>query len=123
MVIDSIMIGLTGIGFLLVPLVASERLGLPPATDQEWAIRLIGLLLIALAAHVFTTSRTAGDRAFRSMALLMAVVSGSVSSTLYAAPGEITNGRLISVGLAGLWAALYLITLPIKTIGLNENQN
>lgn len=121
MVINSILIGLTGVGFLLAPLDAGQRLGFAPSVDQEWFIRLMGLFLIALAAHVFTTSRSAGDRAFRSMALLMTIVSGSVASTLYyAAPGEASNGRLIVVAASALWALLYLATLPIKTIGLTE---
>jgi len=82
----------------------------------------MGLLLVALAAHMATTSRHAADPAFRRAASVMVLVSGGLGALTYMAPGATTTGRWIFVGVGAGFAALYLITLPIKSIGYKEEQ-
>jgi hypothetical protein len=52
----------------------------------------------------------------------MILVSIGLGVLTYLAPGDATTGRWIFVGLGSGFAALYLITLPIKSIGYKEEQ-
>jgi len=78
--------------------------------------------LVALATHMGTTSRNAGDPAFRRAAVAMIFVSIGLAALTYLAPGTATTGRWIFVGIGSGFAALYMITLPIKSIGYKEEQ-
>ena len=120
MVIDAILLGLLALGLMAWPLDVAHNLGLPDFADLEWFSRIIGLSIFAFAAHMATTSRAAHDTAFRRMALMMIVVSGSFASMLYVGPGTLTNGRWAAIAFGGLWTLLYAVTLPIKTVGLTE---
>jgi hypothetical protein len=52
----------------------------------------------------------------------MVLVSGGLGALTYMAPGATTTGRWVFVGVGAGFAALYLITLPIKSIGYKEEQ-
>jgi hypothetical protein len=69
-----------------------------------------------------TTSRNAGDPAFRRAALVMILASIGLAVLTYLAPGTATTGRWVFVGIGAGFAALYMITLPIKSIGYKEEQ-
>lgn len=97
-------------------------IGLTSNDSTIWSFKLTGLLLVALAAHMATTSRHAADPAFRRAASVMVLVSGGLGALTYLAPGDATTGRWIFVGVGAGFAALYLITLPIKSIGYKEEQ-
>jgi quinol-cytochrome oxidoreductase complex cytochrome b subunit len=87
-----------------------------------WSFRLTGVLLVALAIHMATTSRNAADPAFRRASIAMVFASIGLGILTYLAPGAATMGRWIFVGMGFGFAALYLITLPIKSIGYKEEQ-
>jgi len=97
-------------------------IGLPINESTIWTFRLIGLLLVALATHMATTSRHAADPAFRRAASVMVLVSAGLGALTYLAPGATTTGRWVFIGVGAGFAALYLITLPIKSIGYKEEQ-
>jgi len=120
MVINAFMIGVSGLAFLVFPMWSIDQLGMPNFTERDWYARFAGLVLVALSVHVGTTSRAVGDKAFQRNAILMVVVCASVASSLYVAPGEVTGFRLFTVVGGGLWSFLYAVTLPIKTVGMQE---
>jgi hypothetical protein len=120
MVLDSFMIGISGFTFLVFPVWAINELGMPNFLERDWYARFAGLILVALSVHVGTTSRDVGDKAFRRNAILMVIVSASVASSVYVAPGNVTGFRLFVVTMGGLWSLLYAVTLPIKTVGMQE---
>lgn len=97
-------------------------IGLTINDSTIWSFRLIGLLLVALATHMATTSRHAADPAFRRAASVMVLVSAGLGALTYLAPGATTTGRWVFIGIGAGFAALYLITLPIKSIGYKEEQ-
>lgn len=123
MAIDSVLIAGSGLALLVFPTETANRLGMPLFEERDWFARFAGLILVALAAHVATTSRSAGDSPFQKIAFLMIVVSASIASSIYVAPGDITGWRLFTICMGGLWSLLYAITLPIKTIGLQESED
>ena len=111
-------------GVLLVdPSAFVTYIGLTSNESVVWSFRLTGVLLVALATHMATTSRNAADPAFRRAAVVMILVSIGLAVMTYLAPGTETTGRWVFVGIGSGFAALYLITLPIKSIGYKEEQS
>lgn len=123
MVTNAILIGASGLFLLVLPARTCEMLGMPAFTDSEWFARFAGLALFALSVHVATTSRSAGDKAFARMAVFMVFISASIATSIYQAPGDFTGWRWFAVISGGLWAFLYAVTLPIKTIGLQDDES
>jgi hypothetical protein len=52
----------------------------------------------------------------------MILASIGLAVLTYLAPGTATTGRWVFVGIGAGFAALYMITLPIKSIGYKEEQ-
>jgi hypothetical protein len=122
MVIGSIVFAVSAGVLLFDPSAFVSYIGLPSNESVVWSFRLTGMVLVALATHMGTTSRNAGDPAFRRAAVAMIFVSIGLAALTYLAPGTATTGRWIFVGIGSGFAALYMITLPIKSIGYKEEQ-
>lgn len=122
MVIGAIVFAVSAAVLLVDPNSFLVFIGLTSNDSTIWSFKLMGLLLVALAAHMATTSRHAADPAFRRAASVMVLVSGGLGALTYMAPGDTTTGRWVFVGIGAGFAALYLITLPIKSIGYKEEQ-
>ena len=122
MIIGSIEFAVSAAALLADPSSFVTYIGVPSNESVVWSFRLTGVLLVALAIHMATTSRNAGDPAFRRAAVVMILVSVGLAALTYLAPGTATTGRWVFVGIGSGFAALYLITLPIKSIGYKEEQ-
>lgn len=122
MVIGSIVFAVSAGVLLVDPLAFVTYIGLTSNESVVWSFRLTGVLLVALATHMATTSRNAGDPAFRRAAVVMILASIGLAIMTYLAPGTATTGRWVFVGIGSGFAALYMITLPIKSIGYKDEQ-
>ena len=122
MIIGSIVFAISAGVLLVDPSAFVSYLGLASNESVVWSFRLTGLVLVALSTHMATTSRNAADPAFRRAAVVMILVSLGLSVLTYLAPGTVTTGRWLFVGIGIGFAVLYLITLPIKSIGYKEEQ-
>ena len=122
MIVGSIVFAVSAGVLLVDPVAFISYIGLTSNESVVWSFRLTGVLLVALATHMATTSRNAGDPAFRRAAVVMILVSIGLAIFTYLAPGNATTGRWVFVGIGAGFAALYLITLPIKSIGYKEEQ-
>lgn len=120
MIIGSIVFAISAGVLLVDPFAFVSYIGLTSNESVVWSFRLTGVLLVALATHMATTSRNAADPAFRRAALVMILVSIGLAVLTYLAPGTATTGRWVFVGIGAGFAALYMITLPIKSIGYKE---
>lgn len=122
MIIGSIVFAISAGVLLVDPSAFVAYIGLTSNDSAIWSFRLTGMILVALATHMATTSRNAGDPAFRRAAVVMILVSAGLAILTYLAPGTATTGRWVFVGIGASFAALYAITLPIKSIGYKEEQ-
>lgn len=122
MIIGSIVFAISAGVLLVDPSAFVSYIGLTSNESAIWSFRLTGMILVALSTHMATTSRNAGDPAFRRAAVVMILVSTGLAILTYLAPGTATTGRWVFVGIGSGFAALYLITLPIKSIGYKEDQ-
>jgi hypothetical protein len=122
MVIGSIVFAISACLLLTDPSAFLTYIGVPSNESVIWSFRLTGVILVALAIHMATTSRNAADPAFRRAAVAMILTSIALGVFTYLAPGTSTTGRWIFIGMGFGFASLYLITLPIKSIGYKEEQ-
>jgi hypothetical protein len=57
----SVVFGLSAVALVLVPAVFNSWLGLQSTTALEWAMRMIGITLVALAGNMFSVSSRGSD--------------------------------------------------------------
>lgn len=122
MVIQAILVGVTGLAAAIKPNDVARYLDSADVTDAvTWLWTLVGLILVALSIHMGTTSRNASDPALRRAALVMIVINAAVAYLVYSAGDTLTNGRWTTVIVLSIFAILYAITLPIKSIGIETD--
>ena len=85
----SLIFGLSAIALIAVPGIFNQLLGLQTSADLEWAMRMIGITLVALSGNMYSVSRHGTDKAV------------------------LFSGRLMLFSAAGLG----VITLTIPTNG------
>jgi len=122
MIVGAITFGINAIWLLASAQGFAQYIGLETAGTNIWSFQMLGVILVALAVHMSATSRQVPDSVFRRAAIVMIFVSLGLSYLTYTAPGEITTGRWVFVGIGSLFALLYAITLPIKSIGILEEE-
>jgi hypothetical protein len=57
----SIVFGLSALALLIVPGYFNQLLGLVSTADLEWAMRMIGITLVALSGNMFSVSSRGSD--------------------------------------------------------------
>ena len=87
--VGSIVFGLSALALIAVPGTFNELLWLPNNPELDWAMRMIGITLVALSGNMYSVSKHGTDRAV------------------------IFSGRLMMICAAGLG----VITLTIPTNG------
>lgn len=122
MIVGAVGWAVAGIVLAASPENGISYIGFNSDANTLWALRAAGLIVIAFAVHMSTTSRYAADRPFRRAALFMILFELAMAVLVYSAPGEFTTGRWVVVATGGLFALLYIITLPIKSIGYKEGE-
>ena len=85
----SLVFGLSAIALIAVPGIFNQLLGLQTSADLEWAMRMIGITLVALSGNMYLVSKHGTDKAV------------------------LFSGRLMLISAAGLG----VITLTIPTNG------
>lgn len=123
MIVGAITFGINAIWLLASPHGFSKYIGLETADPNIWGFQMLGVILVALAVHMSATSRQVPDAVFRRAAIVMIFVSLGLAYLTYKAPGSVTSGRWVFVSIGSLYALLYAITLPIKSIGILEEES
>ncbi len=85
----SIVFGLSAIALLFVPAVFNSLLGLATTSDLEWAMRMIGITLVALAGNMYSAS-----------------TRGSEASVIF-------SGRVMLISAFGLGILTLLLPVPL----------
>jgi hypothetical protein len=85
----SLVFGLSAIALIAVPQIFNDLLWLPSTQELEWAMRMIGITLVALSGNMYSVSKHGTDKAV------------------------LFSGRLMLFSAAGLG----VITLTIPTSG------
>ena len=69
----SLVFGLSAIALVIVPSSFNQLLGLVSTPELEWAMRMIGITLVALAGNMFSVSSRGTDESARFSAIVMLI--------------------------------------------------
>jgi O-antigen/teichoic acid export membrane protein len=114
--VGAIIFGVSALALLVEPAFFLKFLGLFTQNDQvpaelNWAMRMIGLVLIIVAAMMPVVAAFASERALRQIAVVMILVSSALSLLTVSAPGKWTIGRGLYVVVGGVFAIGYIYGL------------
>lgn len=96
----AIVFGLSALALIVVPGVFNALLGLTSTADLEWAMRMIGITLVALAGNMFSVSTRGKDETvlFSGRVMLISAFALGVLTLLIPVP---LNWFTISYSLVG----------------------
>ncbi len=120
MVLAAIIFLINGVALLIRPADCMDALGIAISPELQWLCHMTALVLVALGIHQVTTSRHAADPAFKRAAIMSLLIEFGFAGIAYSGPGEATTLRWLIVVISSLLGLLYAITLPIKSIGIQE---
>lgn len=123
MVIDAIVVTLVGVLLIAIPGRVLPGYSVDTIDSQmQVLITYFALALVGLGIHAATTSRYAGDPAFRRTTLLSVVIKLLFAFSLSRPNGLFQDAAYAFAIENGLFALLFLVTLPIKSIGYKEEK-
>jgi hypothetical protein len=85
----SLVFGLSAIALIAVPGIFNQLLGLQASADLEWAMRMIGITLVALSGNMYSVSKHGTDKAVFFSGRLMLVCAAGLGVITLTIP---TNG-------------------------------
>jgi O-antigen/teichoic acid export membrane protein len=86
----SIVFGLSAIALIAAPGSFNALLGLTTTLDLEWAMRMIGITLVALAGNMFSVSSRGSDEAVRFSGRVMLVSAFALGVVTLIVPVPLT---------------------------------
>jgi hypothetical protein len=69
----SMVFGISALALIALPAVFNQLLGLQSTPDLEWAMRMIGITLVALAGNMFSVARVGADASVKLSGRVMLV--------------------------------------------------
>ena len=95
---------------LTMPGIFAEWLGLDPSPSTQWALRMVGAVLIALAGQMWLVRR-GSDTTIRQAALVMIVGGGAMTAVTFVIPGEWTAIRFAYLVFGLAFCVIYSVAL------------
>jgi hypothetical protein len=114
--LGSLVFALSALALLIFPSTFATLLGLTPTSELDWALRMMGAVLVALAGQMWLVRHTP-DPSTRGAAAVMVLGGGLMTVMTIWLPGEWSSLRWAYLGF-GLGFCLLYLTLLL--IGLRE---
>lgn len=87
--IGAIVFGLSAVLLLLLPDVFVDLLALPQSDELSWAMRMIGVTLVALTGNMFVVASTASDSGVTQAAVVMLIAATTLGVLTLLIPVEL----------------------------------
>lgn len=112
----SIVFGASALFLIILPAFFNQLLGLPESLELDWAMRMIGITLVALAGNMFSVARYGSDESvlFSGRVMLVSAAGLGIVTLVIPAPlGWFTIlYAAIGFGFSGAYAWALSSTLP-----------
>lgn len=110
--VGAIVFGLSAVLLLVAPSVFLNLLLLDGSSDAlQWAMRMIGLTLVALAANMWLVSYAAGTTAVTRAGIVMAIVATALGIVTLAIPADRSWFTLSYASIGFAFGITYVILL------------
>ena len=110
----AIVFGASAIFLLAAPEVFLELLGLEDSPELIWAMRMIGITLIALAGNMWQNAKLTNASGIRFIGRVMFVSALALGALTIFIPAELTPFSVVYAAIGLSFALLYLINLIRK---------
>jgi hypothetical protein len=110
----AIVFGASAIFLLTAPEVFLELLGLEDSPELIWAMRMIGITLIALAGNMWQNAKLTNASGIRFIGRVMFVTALALGALTIFIPAELTPFSVVYAAIGLSFALLYLINLIRK---------
>lgn len=111
----SIVFGLSALTLLILPSFFNELLGFSATPELDWAMRMIGITLVALAGNMFSVSTRGSDNSVEFSGRVMVVSAFALGVLTLLIPVNL-NWFTISYAIVGFGFSLaYLIAFSKKS--------
>ncbi len=107
----SIVFGLSAIALIAAPGSFNALLGLTATPDLEWAMRMIGITLVALAGNMFSVSSRGSDEAVRLSGRVMLVSAFALGVVTLIVPVPLTWFAIAYAVVGFAFSAAYTVAL------------
>lgn len=113
----SIVFGLSALALLAVPAIFNSLLGLATSPELEWAMRMIGITLVALSGNMFSVSSRGSDASVLFSGRVMLVSAFGLGLLTLLLPVEL-NWFAIAYSAVGFgFSAAYALVLFTRAKG------
>lgn len=110
----AIVFGLSALFLLILPSLFLELLGLTYSAEMVWAMRMIGITLVALAGNMWNNAAQISDERVGSVAKVMCASATALGVLTLLIPGEITWFSYLYAAVGFGFGIAYLINLVRK---------
>jgi hypothetical protein len=110
--LGSLVFALSAVALLILPSAFATLLGLTPTSELDWALRMMGAVLVALAGQMWLVRHTP-DPSTRGAAAVMVIGGGLMTIMTVWLPGEWSTLRWAYLGFGLGFCLLYLTLLLI----------
>ncbi len=110
----SIVFGASALFLLVLPAFFRELLGLSQSDEMVWAMRMIGITLLALAGNMWNNAGQDSDVRVGNVAKVMCASATALGVLTLLIPGEITWFSYLYAAVGFGFAIAYLVNLVRK---------
>ena len=114
LVIGAIVFGVSAIWLILMPGWFNELLGLQTDPALEWAMRMIGITLVALAGNMYSVSTRGGQESVLLSGRVMLVCAFTLGVLTLLIPGTVTWFAILYAAVGFSFSAAYLWAMLSK---------
>ncbi len=107
----SIVFGASALFLLVLPDLFLDLLGLSQSDEMAWAMRMIGITLVALAGNMWNNAGQSSDERVGNVAKVMCVSATALGVLTLMIPGEITWFSYLYAAVGFGFALAYLVNL------------
>ena len=110
----SIVFGASALFLLILPDLFLDLLGLSQSDEMAWAMRMIGITLVALAGNMWNNAGQSSDVRVGNVAKVMCVSATALGVLTLLIPGEITWFSYLYAAVGFGFGLAYLVNLVRK---------
>ena len=107
----SIVFGASALFLLVLPGLFLDLLGLSQSDEMAWAMRMIGITLLALAGNMWNNAGQSSDERVGNVAKVMCISATALGVLTLLNPGEITWFSYLYAAVGFGFALAYLVNL------------
>jgi O-antigen/teichoic acid export membrane protein len=110
----SIVFGASALFLLVLPDLFLDLLGLSQSDEMAWAMRMIGITLLALAGNMWNNAGQSSDERVGNVAKVMCVSATSLGVLTLLIPGDMTWFSYLYAAVGFGFGLAYLVNLVRK---------